>query len=113
MPRLLCHHPLTCIPLFLQTFETEKAMYRDVYDNVLKIAFEILAIEDVYKITKLGFLIDSAIGNRHNVVNDPFDEDLESGELIFDFQINLAKILSHIVQGQKNYVVQYNEERAW
>ena len=88
-------------------------MFRDVYDEVLKIAFELLAIKDVYKVSKLGFLIDSAISARHNVVNDPFTEPLENGTLIFQFQINLAKILSHIVQGQKNYVVQYDEQSAW
>ena len=88
-------------------------MYRDVYDDVLKIAFEIMAIKDVYKIARLGFLIDSAISNKYNAVNDPYTEHLENGTLIFQFQINLAKILMHIVQGQKNYVVQYDEQSAW
>ena len=88
-------------------------MFRDVYDDVLKIAFELMAIKDVYKISKLGFLIDSAISNKYNVVNDPFTEHLENGTLIFQFQLNLARILSHIVQGQKNYVVQYDEQGAW
>jgi len=52
-----------------QNLGTENFVYEEVYENLFKIANEITAIKDIFAITKLGFLIDSSISQRHDVLN--------------------------------------------
>ena len=82
-------------------------------DNLFEIASEINIIRNTYKITRVGFLIDSSIASRYNAPDDPFDDVLKNGTEIHQFQLRLAKILSYMMLTGRNYVVQFDEERAW
>ena len=59
--------------------------------------------------------MDSAISSRHNVPEEETasNSQLESGDSIYKFQVKLAMILNFIVNGEKNFLVQYDEESAW
>ena len=74
---------------------------------------EINALKNLHNITKIGFLIDSAISNRHNIKFSPGTDFIDNGNAIFYFQLLLVQLISLAVNGQKNYFVQFDEESAW
>ena len=74
---------------------------------------EINQLKNIYNAEKIGWVIDSAISNRHNIVQDPTSSQLENGTSIYLFQVKLAMILNFMVHGNNNFLVQYDEESAW
>jgi hypothetical protein len=49
----------------------------------------------------------------NNVPDDPFDDIIRNGTEIFQFQIMLTQVLTFMLNNQKNYFVQFDEQRAW
>ncbi len=92
---------------------SESERYKDVWDNILEIGLEINYLKNVYNISKIGFLIDSALSKRHNMLEKASTENLENGTNIFNFQVLIAMSVALIVNGQYNFIVQYDEDAAW
>jgi hypothetical protein len=42
-----------------------------VWDNLLEIILEINYLKNLYNVTKLGFLYDTAMSSRHNQLENP------------------------------------------
>ena len=87
--------------------------YQNVWDNILEIGLEINYLKNVYNISKIGFLIDSALSDRHNISEIRSTANLENGNNIFNFQVWIAMAVALMVNGQYNFIVQYDEEAAW
>jgi hypothetical protein len=96
-----------------QTLNTEDERYRDVYNDVLEIALEITQLKNIYNVTKIAWLFDSALSSVHNAKEIHNTGNLENGHNIFHFEILLLQALVLIINSQMNYFVQYNEQSAW
>ena len=99
--------------MFSQTANTADQRYQDVYQQVLEMVLEINTLKNLHNITKIGFLIDSSISNRHNIQFGPDTDFIDNGNYIFIFQLILVQLITLAVNGQKNYFVQFDEESAW
>ena len=100
------------IHFFFKHSNDANILYRDIYDQVIEIANEITALKNIYGITKIGFALQSSVSNRHNVANAE-DSTLTDGQVIYDTQMKLFKTLMYMINGQKNYFVQFDESAAW
>ncbi len=96
-----------------QTLNTENERYREVYDNILETALEITQLKNNYNVTKIAWLLDTALSSRHTQAELRNTGNLENGQNIFHFEILLLQALVLIINSQFNYFVQYNEETAW
>ena len=96
-----------------QTLGTENGQYKDVYDNLMEIGLELNFLKNLYNIRKVGFLLDSAVSSRQQDMILVNGENVTTAYLIFDFQKLLLQTLAMMTQGQKNYIIQCNEEYAW
>ena len=56
---------------FRQKLNTEDERYREVWDNLLEIILEINYLKNLYNVTKVGFLYDTAMSSRHNALENP------------------------------------------
>ena len=99
--------------LYLQTLGTENGQYKDVYDNLMEIGLELNCLKNIYNISRVGFLLDSAVSSRQQDMILLHGENVTTAFLIFDFQTLLLQTLAMMTQGQRNYIVQYNEDSAW
>ena len=72
-------------------------------------------MKDENDISSIGFLVDSALSNRHNVAtgSSPMLTTQTKGDKIFFFQIFVAMMLTLIVNAESYSIVQYDEESAW
>ena len=90
------------------------AIFQDFFSDIQEIAQEINALKNLYGITKIGFALDSSVSERYNV---PFEDKLLVGfteaQSIFAVQTVIVNILSAMVNGAQNFVVQYDESSAW
>jgi hypothetical protein len=102
-----------CWEKCFQTDGTENERYKEVYDNLLEIILEINLLTKIYNVTKLGFLYDTAMSSRHGINENPATGNLENGHNTFHVYFMLMQAILLAVNGQKNYIVQYNEESAW
>ena len=84
-----------------------------MYDELLEIGLEIQFLKNLYNITRVGFLFDSALSNRHSALENARSEKLENGHNIFHFEIYLLMALAFIIHAPAYYIVQYNENSAW
>lgn len=94
-------------------FGTENYAYRDILDDLFELASEINIVRNVYKVTRVGFLLDSSISSTYNVPDDPFDDTLKNGTEIYQFQAMLSKLLVYLTGTNRNYIVQFDEQKAW
>jgi len=62
---------------------------------------------------RIGWLIDSSVSNKYNQPENSLTEKLENGANIYRFEILLAMVLTLMVNGQRNYLVQFDEDNAW
>ena len=97
----------------MQSLRIEDERYRDVYDRVLKIASEITNLKNANNVTKIAWLFDSALSSRHLAKEKIDTNNFENGHNIFHFTITLLQLLVLMVNGQKNFLIQYNENSAW
>lgn len=102
-----------CWEKCFQTDGSENERYKEVYDNLLEIILEINLLTKIYNVTKLGFLYDTAMSSRHGVNENPSTGNLENGHNTFHVYFLLMQAILLAVNGQKNFIVQYNEESAW
>jgi len=102
-----------CWEKCFQTYGDERERYKEVYDNLLEIILEINLLTKIYNVTKLGFLYDTALSSRHSMNEDATTGNLENGHNIFHVYFLILQAIMLAVNGQKNFVVQYNEESAW
>ena len=97
-------------------FGTELNRYVNIYEDVLKIVFDIKAIMNLHNLTKVGYLIDSSISDRHDpafspgIANSSFRN--RTSDYIFYFEYMLAHILLFGVD-MAPYFVQYDQTSAW
>lgn len=97
-----------------QTYGSENFIYSSVLNKILEVALEINQIKNNYNISKIGFLIDSSLSQRHlNNVNDVSGGEFDNGTNIFALQMEIAKSLSFIFGTVRRQVVQYDENGAW
>ena len=92
---------------------TEDERFREVYDSILEIGLELQFLKNLYNITKVGFLFDSALSSRHDNPEKGNTDNLENGHNIFHFEVYVLMALAFIIHAPANYLVQYNEDSAW
>ena len=99
--------------MLFQVFGTENYAYRDVLEDIFDLGNELNTIKNLYKISRVGFLIDSTLATTYNTTDNPFDDVLRNGTEIFQYQNMLRKLLVFILGTNKNYIVQFDEQKAW
>ncbi len=86
-------------------------MYRDLFNEIQEIAHEINALKNLYGITKIGFALDTSVSKKYNVTSQ--DDTNTEAFIIFRIQAYIATLMSEMVNGPKNFIVQYDESSAW
>jgi len=74
---------------------------------------EINQLKNNYNITKIAWLVDTAMSSRHIQTEVKNTGNLENGLNTYRFELLLLQALVLIVNSQKNFFIQFDEESAW
>lgn len=81
---------------------------------MLEIGLDIIRYKSTYNVTRIGFLIDSSLSQRHlNAVDGVVGGELNNGTNIFALQLEIVRTLHHFFRGATKEIVQYDENGAW